>query len=357
MRRIDELITEIHTNEIVDIPGELTKEQMSRIEERIIYRRKGNSFRKRTVFLLAAALILSLGITAFAAKQKEWDLALIEFMGLNDSSTLQLEGGEVLINIEETSMWTDYKENPEGKQKEFSITEITSIGDQNSAYLRVTTDYDLPEELNEITDYILPENNKINITYKNIFGHEKTKTFASTFTAYYEKNKLGFLISIENCKELNKCNVSLEIENLYWYHDLGKYEGTDSGEPEELLAEGVWEINWRYSYKSNVITKRLWKSFDTDEGKIFIKKIEISPLSIRLEAIRNPKDRDKSWTINMLEEIQYIDGSALQISNIGSGGIENGVFIEEFTNAYYWGEALRPENVKCVKVCGQNIDM
>ena len=53
MRRIDELITEIHTNEIVDIPGELTKEQMSRIEERIIYRRKGNSFRKRTVFLLA----------------------------------------------------------------------------------------------------------------------------------------------------------------------------------------------------------------------------------------------------------------------------------------------------------------
>lgn len=355
MHKIDELFTEIHSTEIVDIPGELTKEQMSRIEERIIYRKKGFSFRKKSAFLLAAVLILSLGLTAFAAKQKEWDLALIEFMGLNDPSTLQLDGGEVLINIEETSIWTDYKDNQKGEEKKFSITGITSIGDKNSAYLKVDTDYNLPEEFDETTDYILPENNTLNITYKNIFGHEKIKTFASTFTACYEENKLGFLVSIENCKELNKSNVSLKIEDLYWYHDLGDFEGDN--EPEELLAKGMWEANWRYSYKSNVITKRLWKSFDTDEGEIFLKKIEISPLSIRLEAIRNPKDRDESWTVNMLKEIEYVDGSTLQIPNIGSGGIENGVFIEEFTNAYYWGEALRPENVKCVKVCGQNIDM
>lgn len=357
MYRIDDLITEIHADEVIDIPNELTREQISSIEKRIIYKKKIIPHRKRNIFILVAAIVLSLGLTAFATKQNEWDLTLIQFMGLNDAKTLQLDGGEVVIDIEETNVWTDYKENQKGEQKKYSITGITSIGDRNSAYLKVSTDYELPEEFDETTDYILPENNKIDITYKNVFGHSEIRTFASAFMACYENGKLGFLISIENCKELNKCDVSLEIENLYWYHDLGKSEDTKQYKAEELLAEGVWNVQWRYSYKSNVITKRLWKQFRTKEGEVYLSKIEISPISIRMEAIRNPKDREKSWTQELLEEIEYADGTKIKVDSTGAGGIGNGVFIEEFTNVYYWGEPLVPENVKCLKVCGQNIDI
>lgn len=356
MYKIDDLITEIHKNEVVDIPGQLTKEQKKRIAA-YINRRKSFAYRKRTAVLLVAALVLVLGVTVFAARQNEWDITLMNFMGINETSALQLEGGEVIINEATTSTWTDYAENKSGTKKQISITEITSIGDKNSAYLRINTDYELPESFDEKTDYILPENHSMDITYNNIFGHEEIRTFGSAFTSFYEGGKLGFLVSIENCKEVNKCNINLKIENLYWYHDLGQSEDTPDTEPEELLAEGVWEKEWKFSYKSNVRTERCMKKINSEEGKIYLTKIEISPISVRMEAVRHPKDRELPWSIDMLEEIQYEDGTNMCVNTVGGGGIKNGIFIEEFTNMYYLDEVLEPEKVKYIKVCGQNIDL
>jgi len=307
--------------------------------------------------VLVASLVLIFGLTAFAAKENEWDITLINFMGLNSSDVLQLEGGEVVINERTTSRWIDYSRNEKGEGKELSITEITSIGDRNSAYIRVKTDYEIPDDFNKKTDYILPENSKINVTLKNMLGDKEFCSYASEFTAIYEEGKLGFLISIENCKNLNKCDVVLKIENLYWYHDLGQYEENDKHEPEELLAEGTWETSWRYSYKSNVKTIRKMKRIETKEGEIFITKIEISPISIRIEAIRNPKDRKLSWTTDMLEEICYRDGTTIPIETSATGGLGNGIFIDEFVDVYYFGEVLKPEGITCLKVCGQNVDI
>jgi len=368
MYRIDDLITEIHAIETVEIPGELTKEQKSRIEaymqamiakekEEVHIRRKRKfTLRKKTMVWLAAALILALGLTTFAAKENEWDMKLVQFMGLSDGKSLQLEGGEVILNVKETSTWKDYAENPEGIKRAFSITGITSIGDKNSAYLKVNTDYVLPKGFDETTDYILPENHSLFITTENILGNQEIKTFASTFMACYEDGKLGFLISIENCEELNRCDMTLEIENLYWYHDLGQHEETDESVPKELLAEGTWKAEWKYNYESNVRTKRLLKKLDTEEGTVYLTQIEVSPISVRMEVIRHPKYHDESWTLELLEEIYFEDGSKIKL-NKSSGGNLNGIFIEEFTNVYDWGEALHPENVKSIKVYGQTIDL
>ena len=98
-------------------------------------------------------MVLTLGVTVFAAKQNEWDITLTNFMGLNESDILQLEGGEVIIDKVVTSTWVDYAEDEKGEEKQISITGITSIGDKNSAYLRVNTDYELPESFDEKTDY------------------------------------------------------------------------------------------------------------------------------------------------------------------------------------------------------------
>lgn len=371
MYRIDDLITEIHNNEAIEIPGEMTGEQKKRVEAYIqamiseeeivqsdfsVKRRRFPRKRKSVVFL-AAALVLMLGLTVFAAKQNEWDITLIQFMGLNESHVLQLEGGEVVIDKTTTTTWKDYARNPEGEESRISITGITSIGDKNSAYLKVNTDYELPEEFDETTDYILPENHSVDIRYRNKFGREEFRTFGSTFTAFYEGGKLGFLVSIENCEELNRCNVKLKIENLYWYHDLGQHEETEDTEPEELLAAGKWETQWRYSYKSNVKTVHKVKRFDTEEGVVFLTKIEISPISIRMEVIRNPIYHDLPWTTELLEEIQYEDGSRLKVDQYSVGGLLNGIFIEEFINADYLGDVLRPEEIKSIKVCGQDIDI
>lgn len=370
MHRIDEMITEIRDSEAITIPGELMDEQQERIYNKVLERinvtegmkrntEKTHRFptRKRYIVLLAATLILALGLTAFAAKQNEWDITLINFMGLNDTDVLQLEGGEVLINEKATSTWLDYAKTPKGEEKEISITGITSIGDCNSAYLRVNTDYKLPESFDETTDYILPENSKIDITYRNIWGYDEFRTYGSTFMAFYEEGKLGFLISIENCEDLNKCNVKLKIENLYWYHDLGKYDENDESEPEELLCEGVWETGWTYSYKSNIKTYRMFKSIDSADGEYFLTKVEVSPISIRIEAIRNPKDREREWKGNILEGIYYNNGESIQMERSSSGGMSNGIFMDEFVKVSEMGEVIDPEKIDYLIICGERVDL
>lgn len=371
MYKIDELITEIQSDEVVEIPGELSEQQKKLIEKKVLEKMRGceesktliryksGKFpkRRKKIAILVASFVLMFGVTVFATKENEWDIALRNFMGLNHSDVLQLDGGEVVINERTTSEWIDYSRNKRGKKKELSITEITSVGDQNSAYIHLKTDYEIPDHFDEKTDYILPENSGINVTFENMLGNKEFCSYASEFTAVYEEGKLGFLISIENCENLNKCDVALKIENLYWYHDLGQHEENDNHEPEELLAEGTWETSWRYSYKSNVKTIRQIKRIETEEGNIYLTKIEISPISIRIEAIRNPKDRKLPWTTNMLEEICYRDGTTIPIETSATGGLSNGIFIDEFVDAYYFGEVLEPEEITCLKVCGKNVDI
>lgn len=362
MYKIDELVTEIYADEVIEISGDLTEQQKKLIETKVLKEIETNKFRRfprrrKSMILLVASLVLILSLTVFATKKQEWDIALMNFMGLNSTDILQLEGGEVIINEKITSEWVNYSQNAKGEKKEFSITRITSIGDRNSAYLKINTDYELPKEFDEKTDYILPGNSAVDITYEKLFGNKEFCSYASEFKAAYEAGKLGFLISIENCENLNKCNVSLKIEDLYWYHDLGQYEETEDTESEELLAKGKWETNWKYSYKSNVKTIYKMKWIETTEGKIFLTKIEISPISIRIEAIRNPKDRKLPWTTELLEQILYKDGTKVSVETISTGGLGNGIFIDEFVDVYYLGEVLKPEEIKCLKICGQNVDI
>lgn len=370
MYKLDEMITEIRTAEVIEISEELSESQKKTIEAKVFEKMnildggcemkeyKIKRFpRRKSLAVMVAVLVLTLGFTVFAAKQNEWDITLINFMGLNEAHVLQLEGGEVVIDKTITSTWEDYAQNLKGEEVQISITKITSIGDKNSAYLRINTDYELPADFDEKTDYILPENHRIDIVHKNKLGREEIRTFASTYMSIYEEGKLGFLVSIEGCENLNTCNVAMCIEDLYWYHDLGQYEETEDSEPKELLAAGKWETKWKYSYKSNVKKVRTLKRFETNEGNIFLTEIEISPISIRMEAVRSPKDCHMPWTTEMLEEIQYEDGKVIPVNNGMTGGLRDGIYIEQFVNVYSFGEVLRPEEIKSLKVCGNDVDI
>ena len=59
----------------------------------------------------------------------------------------------------------------------------------------------------------------------------------------------------------------------------------------------------------------------------------------------------------MLEEICYRDGTTIPIETSAAGGLGNGIFIDEFVDAYYFGEVLEPEEITCLKVCGKNVDI
>lgn len=362
MNNLNDFINEIHADEIVPIDGTLDTDLQWRIEEHVLnaikqepatfFNKKKAARKKRVVYALAATLLLALGITAMAAIQNDWDVQLINFMGISDADTLQLESGEVEINQTCKSMCIDYGEQEDGVEKSVQMTVSSSIGDKNSAYVRINTDYELPEDYNPETDYILPDTNHLYIS-RNKDGSGLID-FASTFTAFVEDGKLGFLFSIENAEKLNKSYVSFEIKDLYLYHDLGM---PDSDSEEELLCAGTWNFKWKYSYKSNAKTYYMLKTFENDGITYYLTKIEVSPISVRAEAFRMPQDRQKPHEGKFLEEIHFTDGTVLKVDGFGGGGLGNGMFADFFVTVYKLGTTLNPEEVESIVICGKEIKL
>ena len=314
MHNLDDLIQNISNNEVRDIPGKLSAEQQRRIESKVLsglpvvtMRRK--PFRKRMVIALAAVLILLIGLTAVAATENEWDIAITNFMELNDPSTLQLESGEVEINTSVSSGG-------------LTITKITSIGDKNSAYIRMDTDYKLPADFDETRDYILPEHNSTIIKDKT---SGVPKAFGGVMTCFYENGYLGFLLEISNCDSLNKSHVYIDFKNLILYHDLHVYD--DTAPEEELLLEGDWHLDWKYSYKGSTKTYNMLKKVKIGDNTVWLTRIDASPISIRIEGKRLPEEFDQAWgKSSCIQEIGFKDGTVISYPGESSWGHSNTSF-------------------------------
>lgn len=381
MNRIDSLIHEIKEHETLELDESLEQEAFNRIEEkvfRVIREEQGMSDKKqsdtgdnvknsnalnrvivnkrvskrsmrkkRLFFTLAAVFVMVLGLTVYAAKENEWDITLINFMGISNANTLQLENGIVEINQSCKSKCVEYGYEENGKETEIEIemTATTSIGDKNEVYIRIETDYMLPEDFNPETDYVLPENH-------NLMIEPNKSGYASTVTYFEEDNKLGFLMSISNCQDINKAEISLKMENLYLYHDLGN---VDAEQEKELLCEGAWNLNWRYQYQSNTKTRYMLHPFQADGVTYYMTKVEVSPISIRMEAFRMPWNRDKSHSDTWLEEIHFTDGTVISIDDESGSGMRNGMFAESYVGVEVFKDAIIPKKVEKVVIRGEEI--
>lgn len=355
MNNLDYFIHDIYENEIVEIEDTLNSDAILRIEEQILKNIQTSSKRKikskkHFLFALAATLLLALGITGFATVKNEWDVLLIDFMGINDADTLQLEDGQV--NIDKLARYE--KISPEIQniddfglvETPIEITVDSSIGDKNSTYIRIETDYTLPETFNAETDYVLPFNSSVSIS-------PMQSGYASTFTYFEENGKLGFLLSIEDCEKLNKSKISLKLQDLYLYHDLN----TENAPEPELICAGTWLVDWKYNYKSNAKTFQVFQSFKSNGVTYYLTRIEISPISIRMEAFRLPKNRHQPHPEGWLEEIHFKDGTVLKIDGYNVGGLKDGIFAESYVNTQKFGNAIDSKNIKNIVIGGKIIKL
>ena len=172
---------------------------------------------------------------------------------------------------------------------------------------------------------------------------------------YYEEDgKLCFLLSISNCENLNKSRIQFEMRNMYLYHDLHNPE-VDANE--ELLCEGTWKLDWSYHYKSNANIYRPMKTFENNGVKYYLTKVEITPISIRMEAFRMPDDRSQARPGDLIQKITYNDGTSLDIIGDSSGGIRNGMLINSFVDTQMIGETIRSNDVKSITISGTEIPL
>lgn len=371
MHRIDDLIRDIYKEEAPDLPGYIEKEQQIRIEARIMeaiqteqeveQRESGKEkvrpasvkYRPKRRFLafgLAAVLLLGLCISAFANSNSDWDIEILQFMGLDESDTFQLESGEVKIQVFDSCAATEYDSEGNPFEKEVKIMAVNSIGDKNSACIRIETDYELPEGFDPATDYIMPEYYDVRV-YENS-GKSVVKDMGSTMGYIDDDGKLGFIIYIIGCEGINNSRIEVTFKDFYLHHDLGMKEG---GKKEELLLSGEWELNWKFTYKSNVKRYKMLKQIEIDGVKYYITKIEMSPLSVQLDAFRMPWNRQEESEGFIVDSIRYKDGTSLDVGGFSSRGNRNGIFLDIFLGTTQIETTIDVDNIESIIVGGNEI--
>lgn len=354
MSYIDELFNELNEKEIVDIEGSMDKDKQQRIEDMVIAgiqnenknehiknegiklennNRKKKFGKKKFVTVILAATFL-MAMMVYASEIKEWDIAIVNFMGIHNADTVQLEDG--VVEMEATALSSGV-----------TMKAVTSVGDKNSAYIRIDTDYKLPETFNEETDYIIPNGWNTTI-YKNKM--ELQENHGGTLMYFNNDGYLSFMMYISNCEGVNRKNINVTFSDLYIYHDLNskKDNEVDHG---TLLLSGEWVFTWKYNYRSNVNTYYPLKKVVSNGDNCLVTKIEISPITIRVEAIKNPTKRSQKTSVLLIKKITMKDGSVVEFDPENtSGGCKNNTFLQGYRDVLEMGEAIDPSNVYSITI-------
>ena len=302
--------------------------------------RRNMNPKKLVVVLLAAALVLALGGNVYvgipcagavaAAVRHARDRAILDFMGIRDADTTQLEDGTVQIGESDTCSGRDLLT---GEQKEITFTASSSIGDKNAAYIRIDTDYEVPEDFDPETDYFMAEDFDLEVT-TNYFQGALDRS--SVLQSQVEDGKLLFLLEISGTKNIDRSKVALTFENLYYYHDLGMGENDDAP-PKELVFSGCWDLEWKFDYRTVI------KKAKMHEGSIASDSWDVP--TGNLEAMK-------------IEKITMKDGRTIAITETDSWGASRGTAGYKFRGYYgvgVLGEPLNPDDVESITTDGKEI--
>lgn len=348
MINLIELITHFHEEEVLDFPDNLEEASKNRILQLILQKQanyseipadsqvestlgncipvssKRKPLRKKLLFVIFAAVLL-FSMAVFASSDGQWDIRLMEFWHLTD--TTYLEGGNVLINKSSTS-------------NHMTLTACSSIGDKNNVSILLETDYIYDESGNNFSK----ESN-----YCFLFGIEQVSVsdkdglpangWSSVMESYLDSGKLYFLLNI-TCTDINRQKISIALKDLYMYE-----ENSDN---KILINDGTWNLEWTYQYKANVKTCYPFKLADCGNEKVLITKIETTPLSIRVTGIRNYFDGE--WTIEEESDIRKVyKGDSLEPVEFQPTvyGCGNGMFLE--WNVVFM-EPAEPEEISGIQI-------
>ena len=317
--------------------------------------RRNMNPKKLVVVLLAAALVLALGVMAVsAAVRHDWDRAILDFMGIRDADTTQLEDGTVLIGESDTCSGRDLLT---GEQKEITFIASSSIGDKNAAYIRIDTDYEVPEDFDPETDYFMTEDFDLEVTTNYLQG---ALDRSSVLESQVENGKLFFLLEISGTKNIDRSKVVLTFENLYYYHDLGMGD-KDDAPPKELVFRGSWNLEWKFDYRTVTKKAKMHEKVQVGEAAGYLTTVEITPLGIRIEG----RIAFDSWDVPIgkleamkIEKITLKDGRAIAITETDSWGTSRGTYGYKFRGYYgvgVLGEPLNPDEVESITTDGKEI--
>ena len=305
-------------------------------------RRKRKGLKRRLLSLsLAAVLTAGLAISAGAAvRESELDLMVLNYMGLGSHNTSQLMNGMIEMDAFDSEVSTNQLS---GSTDTVTMKAVSSIGDNRTACIRINCDAILPDDFNPESDYLMFSDGPV------ILKNKKTALCGSMTEALYdeESGQSYFMLSIYDLKDINRSNLSVILSDLMIYHDKNDPGSTI---PPETLYEGSWQLDWKYSYRTNVNNKKV--RVTVNEGKSTITAIQISPLGIRLSG-KGSEDLS-------VDSVSFKDGTILTDLDYSVSSHKNVNGKESFS--YYicfeiFNMILDPENIDSITVNGITISL
>lgn len=290
------------------INGQMKEERISKV----------SLFGRRRMVLLAAVLVMMLGIAAFA-KEKDWDIEMAERIGLSGAME-NLEGGYVRINKSVT-------------QDDITITAVQSIGDQNCQWIQFDTN--ILWEAGEGGYYMFED---IGIHFTNKDGMDIDG--GAGLYSYDNNGYVSFMLDASGYKKINRANVQIYFEKLM------RYENEDL--EVVLVSEGRWEFDWKNYYAANTITKHPYSVVDD----LLVYKLELSPVSILVEAAGLPSKEHDYLTV---DSIKMQDGTTIACRQDGSvSGCSNNTF---YHGCEIFEQSIDLEKIKSVTINGKEITL
>lgn len=313
----------------------LEPEKESKVQQKLNSEEKlkpGKRIKKRRLaFLLAAVLTFSI-LTAFAW-ENEWDILLGQYVGLEPEAAVQVAGGSISIEESDT-------------QSGMTVTAVSAIGDQNSQYIRIDTDYPcdlVAQDGTEQACYLFDKSSILIHDRKSDSG--VTKSFASVMMPFNNEGKLSFWLELVNCSGINRDYITVNIQDLYGLTTDGEYE------QDQLLVEGSWTLEWKNYYRVDSRKYYPLKNVGDEEFDCLLTSVEITPISIRLHGYGYSRE-NQDFSV---EKIVMEDGTVYELDSENGGGVSNNFERESYVTIRQIGEVLNPKQVRSVFVRGQEI--
>lgn len=288
---------------------------MNKIHGQMPKRKKIARGRRKLVILVAAAVMM-FGTVALA-KEKDWDVEMAEMLGLSGVMKA-LDGGYVKIGKSD-------------RQDNITVTAVQSIGDRNSQWIQFDTD--IPWNVGDDGYYMFDEC-RFQFTQKS----GAIITGGSELYSYNNNGNVSFMLYSMGVEKINRANMSVELGELYEY-DTIEAEG-------KLLSSACWNLSWTNCYAANTIEKYPFALVDD----LWIRKIEISPISMQVEAVAFSSREARELTV---EQIRLKDGTIIACQD-RTYGDSNHIFYDNHVVYENW-DCVDVETMETVTINGREI--
>ena len=265
-----------------------------------------------------AVFVLMIGIAVYA-KENDWDIEMAERIGLAGVME-ELENGYVRINQSAT-------------QDGITVMASQSIGDQNSQWIQIDTT--IPWNVSEDGYYMFDE---MDIRFNKDNG--RIITGGGVSYSFDNNGYVSFMFCEKGYEKINRANVEITLGKLRKYSTAEEEEG-------ELVNDAVWQLSWKNCYAANTITKRIC----TVANDCLVYKIELSPISVRVEAAGSIHPEDNSLLVN---SITLKDGTVISCVEESAG--YGNVFMETYAT-YSDYSKVQLEEIASVMINGKEISI